>query len=49
MQEGLGGDAASVEANAAWMGFGIDQCDVQPQVRGLKGGDVAARATADDR
>ena len=48
VQEGLGGDAASVEANATWMGFGIDQCDVQPQVRGLKGGDVAARAAADD-
>ena len=49
VQEGLGGNAASVEADAAWMGFGINQGDIQPQVRGLKGGDVAARAAADDR
>ena len=49
VQKRFGGDAASVEANAAWMGFRIDQCDIQSQVRGLKGGDVATRTATDDR
>ena len=49
VQEGFGGDAASIEADAAGVGFWIDQGDIQPQVCGLKGGNVSARAAADDR
>ena len=49
MQEGLGGDTAAVQADAAGIGFGVDEGDLQAEVGGQEGRGVAAGPAADDR
>jgi hypothetical protein len=46
VQQGLGRNAADIEANAAQHRVTLDQGDPQPEVGGAKGGGVPARARA---
>ena len=48
MQQRLGGDAAAVQAGAAEHGVLLDHGDLQAELAGADGGDVAAGAAADD-
>ena len=47
IEQGLGGDAADVEAGAAEE-FALDAGDLQAELGGADGGGVSARAGADD-
>ena len=48
MQQGLGRDAADIEAGAAERAALVDAGDLQPELGCVDGGDIAARAAADD-
>ena len=47
VQQGLGRDAAAIEADPARMGFVVYKGDIEPEVGGLEGGDITAGAAAD--
>ena len=47
-QQGLGGDAAPVEAGAAEAVLGLHQADAQAELGGADGGAAASGAAADD-
>src|SRR5262249_22951283 len=47
VEQGLGGDAADVEAGAAQRGTLLDDSGLQAQLGGADGGDVAARPRPD--
>ncbi len=47
IEQGLGGDAADVEARAA-KEFALDAGDFQAELGGANGGGVSARSGADD-
>ena len=48
VQQGLRGDAAAQQADAAQTRFEVDQGDLHSQISGPEGGGVAARSAADD-
>jgi hypothetical protein len=48
MQQGLGGNASAVEANAAKPCVALDKDDFFPKVSSVKGGRVAAGSGADN-
>src|SRR5690606_41920526 len=48
VQQGLGGNAADVEADPAQVRVALDQHGVHAKVRGAEGGGVAAGAGAED-
>ena len=48
VEQRLAGNAADVEAGAAERGAFVDERDLEAELRGAKGADVAAGAGADD-
>ena len=48
VQQGLGGDAAHVQADPAQVGVALDQDHALAEVRGAEGGGIAAGAGAED-
>ena len=48
MQQGLGRDAANIEADATQGGITLDDDDLHAQIGGTEGSRVTTRATADD-